>query len=218
MLLPLPHFSAVLRSAWTCLASPEDSKPDFVLVEAQAYCRMLLEGDPKVVETLFVDQPLHFSEPLMGPLVARRRDFLTSHVAMRMLKDATSGRKLGAMLPGGKRQLEGGRQRQKMWYLVVRLLLSAREVLSSGDLSVPMREEDRRVIESIRSRAEDEQRAEMFVAGGAMDVYFQDFVQGLLREIEGLFETTRISTHVSEELIAFVETLHFNWRINQQSI
>ena len=37
-----------------------------------------------------------------------------------------------------------------------------------------MREEDRRVIESIRSRAEDEQRAEMFVAGGAMDVFLVD--------------------------------------------
>lgn len=146
LLLGFRRFCSIIDPPFQILQNGEHTRPDYTLIEAQSYCRMLIQGDPRTVESLFVCDPLRPNSELLSWLIKHRTDFLTVHLVKKMLKDATSQRKMQALVSFDDRttflvgSLPTGSRRQKLWYLILRLLLHATEIITEKTMSIPMPE------------------------------------------------------------------------------
>jgi hypothetical protein len=100
-LLSFPRYCSLTQPALHIQHNPAFTFPDYVLVECQDYFRLLLDGDPRAVESLFIAHPYH-QDPLLQPLLDRRHAFLTTRLVQKMLQDATSSRKLGSLISESK--------------------------------------------------------------------------------------------------------------------
>ena len=131
--------------------------PDIVLKCLEEFLRLALEGNPNILEQLFIDdENLLYSHNIFSPFRAHRNMFLSKKVkrtytgyAIGQLKKMRSGhtRDLGAKR---KALIEKYSYDTKNCSHVFRLLIQGKEILEKGALSVKLLPGDAEYVKAIR--------------------------------------------------------------------
>lgn len=128
--------------------NPENLRPDFTIYSVEYFCRLLLAGDTKVVECLFLNERVvHFAAAsLWNELVANRSVFLTKSVIETYIGEVKGSKGLKQMEKLAKVVEEGDATATsderirfyKKWYIVLRCLIHAEHGMHYHEtLSVP---------------------------------------------------------------------------------
>lgn len=113
--------------------NPPLTRPDYTIVEVGKFTEMLLDGDPCMVETLFLNgnPTLLRATPLWTYLEDMRRKFLSRRLVHKYLSDATGRAGLAAVRKGTKAS-----RHRKILYIAFRLLANALQAARGEDLQV----------------------------------------------------------------------------------
>ena len=129
-------------------------QPDFTLYELYRYCELLVAGDPRVVESLFLhSDTVHYATNEYHQFVALRRDVLSREVVKKYLGDATGNHGLKKLLRWEEQATPADKGRvYKVLYIVLRLLFHAKQVASGEEIRVFLEEnsEEREFLLAIR--------------------------------------------------------------------
>ena len=113
-------------------------QPDFTLCELYRYCELLVSGDPRIVESLFLHKDtVHYGTEEYHQLMELRNNVISREVVRKYLGDACGSRGLKLL-----RQWEGqitapSKDKQyKVLYIVMRLLFHARQIAFGEELRV----------------------------------------------------------------------------------
>jgi len=128
--LGLPGYSGSIKN-------PESERPDYTVHEAKKFCRLLLQSDPRCIESLFIDSEkaeILCSEDF-NLLKSMRSMFLTKELVSKYLSHAeTEVRRC-------RKYDAGDRRTSKKVYVAARLLLFASTILNHEPLSIWMPED-----------------------------------------------------------------------------
>ena len=129
-------------------------QPDFTLYELYRYCELLVAGDPRVVESLFLhSDTVHYATNEYHQFVALRRDVLSREVVKKYLGDATGNHGLKKLLRWEEQATPADKGRvYKVLYIILRLLFHAKQVASGEEIRVFLEEnsEEREFLLAIR--------------------------------------------------------------------
>lgn len=106
--------------------------PDFEAHEVGKFCRLLLKGNPAMIETLFTErhQMVFFDTYAWKQLVERRRDFLTQRAVAQYVGYAKG--QLSRLQSARPLHTAGGTYNTKWAYHIVRLMQDARRIAEGG--------------------------------------------------------------------------------------
>mgnify|MGYP001578001477 CR=1 FL=1 len=105
------------------------NKPDIEAHEVEKFCRLLLKGNPSMVEMLFTDKMHYMTEPWVE-LVMCRQTFLSQSVVKQYLGYANG--QLMRLKKGTKLHTKGGEYNTKWAYHIIRVLGDAYEIAKGG--------------------------------------------------------------------------------------
>lgn len=128
----------------------DGKNPDFEAHEVAKFCRLLMKGNPSMIECLFTERMCNAS-PEWGELAAERQRFLSQRVVAQYL-----GYGLGQLKRfdvGSRLHTKGGKQNEKWLYHMIRVLLDARRIAQGGEPVVWKEGEERETLMRIRSGA-----------------------------------------------------------------
>jgi len=123
------------------LTNPEGTKPDCTVHEVGKFCRLLLKGNPTIVESLFVERNFG-ARGLWGALRAHRRAFLT-RTAVEQYLGYCQGQLLRIEKGRSLARGDGGRPDVKWAYHMLRLALDVERIVR-GEEPVVWRTGDER--------------------------------------------------------------------------
>lgn len=139
------------------IKNAEGFEPDFTLHEVAYFCHLLLHGDARMVEALFQDEHAVVCQSEEFAVLRKNRDlFLTKQVLDKYLGEATGSKGIPRLLkmhqtlkPGDQ---EGALWLCKKWYIVHRLLVQARQLVSGQGLTLWLDDasEDRQFLLNVR--------------------------------------------------------------------
>lgn len=135
-------------------SGPEDE--DLVLYTLRKWSRLAAAGNPTVLLPLFVGPEKVYATSALGDrLRAERRRFVTRRTGMAYLGYAKSQRESLLGLRGGRVDRERYRcaygYDTKYAYHMLRLGMQGREVVETGDLTLPMPAKDREYLLTVRA-------------------------------------------------------------------
>ena len=129
-------------------------QPDFTLYELYRYCELLVTGDPRVVESLFLhSNTVHYATNEYHQFVALRRNVLSREVIKKYLGDATGNHGLKKLLRWETQATPANKDRvYKVLYIVMRLLFHAKQIASGEEIRVFLEDnsEERNFLLAIR--------------------------------------------------------------------
>ncbi|XP_013409525.1 uncharacterized protein LOC106173084 isoform X1 [Lingula anatina] len=158
---------------------------DYTIHEVFRYCELLLGGDPRCVETLFLHPScVYYAAEEWQGLCQYGKLFLTKQCLEKYLGDATGSRGLKQLEKWWNQQTDGAEllpvHIRKLFYIVIRLLQNARDVSSGEGIVVyrPQHYPGRKLLMETRQ-------------GEYSYKYLKEIIDGLLQEIEAN-KTTRL--------------------------
>jgi predicted nucleotidyltransferase len=153
--------------------SPEGQKPDFQAHEVAKFCRLLMKGNPGIVEMLFTEKFDHTTQE-WHELREHRNDFLTQ-TAVRQYLGYAEGQLKKLFAHSGEAGLhtKGGKFSEKWAYHLVRLLGDAKRIAEGGKPVVWKDGEERDLLMQIRT-------------GGMPHAEIERYARSLLAEIDGM--------------------------------
>ncbi|KAI6661599.1 hypothetical protein LOD99_13472 [Oopsacas minuta] len=129
-------------------------QPDFTLYELYRYCELLVTGDPRVVESLFLhNNSIHYAIDEYYQFVELRKNVLSRDVVRKYLSDACGNHGLKKLLQWEKQDNPPNKDKlYKVLYIVMRLLFHARQIALGEEIRVFFEEksEEREFLLSIR--------------------------------------------------------------------
>ena len=130
----------------------EAQKPDYQIHEAGKFCKLLLKGNPGIIEMLFTER-MCYESPEWLELKAKRNGYLTRTSVRQYLGYAEGQlKKLFAHSGDGGLHTKGGKYSEKWAYHLVRLLQDARRIAQGGEPIVWKEDgEERRLLMRIRT-------------------------------------------------------------------
>eukprot|EP00727_Mastigamoeba_balamuthi_P009272 m51a1_g4968 hypothetical protein (497) ;mRNA; r:389804-391537 len=136
-----------LRPAEACPDVVDGKAPvDYAMYEARTYARLLLKGNPKVVEPLFSDK-MCWRAPMFEELVSKRGVFLNK-VTLRQYLGYAEEKLRNASKPETEKNVP-----KKQMYHALRLSFEAQRICNGGQPNVFLEGEDREQIMAIRRGA-----------------------------------------------------------------
>ncbi|XP_064635683.1 uncharacterized protein LOC135492900 [Lineus longissimus] len=178
----------------TTIKNRESETFDYTILEVHRYCELLLGGDPKCVETLFMEpMTIRHADPIWRQLCENRRLFLTRSCLEKYLRDAqgSKGTKYINRLLQQHKDGATVKKLQKVFYVVVRLLQNALDIATGQDLQVFRQEssEEWKLLRGIRT-------------GGLESDQIQEIITSLTKSIETSTETMpRADTEQAKTLL-----------------
>lgn len=122
--------------------------PDFQANELRKFCRLLLKGNPGIIEMLFTDRYCR-STCAWGDLRRFRNDFLT-HVTVEQYLGYAKGQ-LGRIKKGTKLHTTGGEYNTKWAYHLMRLLGDALDIVRGAPPEVWKENGEQKLLMLVRS-------------------------------------------------------------------
>ncbi len=128
----------------------EGNKPDYQGHELSKFCRLLLKGNPGVVEMLFTEKMCYVAEAWQE-LKEQRKNFLSRKTVRQYLGYAEG--QLNKLTKGSYLKTTGGRFNEKWAYHLIRLLMDTQRITKGEDPVLWKEEEERSTLMDIRTRA-----------------------------------------------------------------
>lgn len=125
----------------------DGQKPDWVIHEAGKFARLLLKGNPSIVEALWTDRQCFMSAP-WRELRTCRRKFLSGRTVKQYLGYAQG--QLQKLTKGSYLHTTGGKFNTKWAAHLIRLLMDAGQIATGGEPAVWKEGEERAFLMSIR--------------------------------------------------------------------
>ena len=122
--------------------------PDFQSHEVAKFCRLLLKGNPAILEMLFTDRFCYSTRPWLE-LKAERRRFLSRRAVSQYLGYANG--QLHRLTMGSYLHTTGGRYNEKWAYHLIRVLYDGGRVAAGGDPVVWKEGAERKELMEIRT-------------------------------------------------------------------
>ena len=118
-------------------------QPDFTLCELYRYCELLVSGDPRVVESLFLHKDtVHYATEEYYRLVELRNNVISREVVRKYLSDACGSRGLKLLRQWEVQKTAPNKDKQyKVLYIVMRLLFHARHLAFGEEFRVFLEDE-----------------------------------------------------------------------------
>ena len=146
----------------------EGNKPDYQAHELSKFCRLLLKGNPGVVEMLFTEKMCYVAEAWQE-LKEQRKNFLSQRTVNQYLGYANG--QLSKLTKGSCLKTTGGKFNEKWAYHAIRLLMDAQRI-SKGE-------------EPVLWKTGGEQSTLMDIRTGATpQEYIEKMIRRLIKEIE----------------------------------
>lgn len=137
-------------------------KPDFTIHEVGKFARLLLKGNPTVVETLFSDRMIAQDRTFWPELVEHRREFLSQRSLKQYLGYCQG--QLQRLIKGNRLHSKGGEYNTKWAYHMVRLAQDGLSIVNGQDPRVWRHPgPDRELLMSIRRGEFTQKRVEDIV-------------------------------------------------------
>ena len=113
-------------------------QPDFTLCELFRYCELLVSGDPRIVESLFLHKnTIHYATEEYSSLVELRNNVISREVVRKYLGDACGSRGLKLLRQWEVQMTAPNKDKQyKVLYIVMRLLFHARQIAFGEEFRV----------------------------------------------------------------------------------
>jgi len=126
----------------------DGTKPDFAVHEIGKFCRLLLKGNPTIVEALWSDHHT-YTTPAWERLRGMRRKFLSTHTVKSYLGYAKG--QLQKLTHGSYLHTTGGKYNTKWACHLIRLLTDAKRIADGGEPVVWQERSERDILMSIRT-------------------------------------------------------------------